>query len=116
MHLISFSVKNTNLDNGDIVTWAGFNSSIKPRATIGVLTLFLDKAVSVSMHVVNDETQFLNPGQTPVLGMDQPIYVIGKLIRWKLSEDTFGSLHTEFVIEAIEYGRYGMYSWNFHKA
>ena len=114
--------KNNNLDNGDIVTWAGFNSSlmgedsIKPRAVILVLQLFPDKTTSVSMvkhamHVVKDYTQFLNPGQTPVIGMDQPIYDIGKLIQWKwcntdLSEDTFvlmlGSLHIEFVIEAIE--------------
>ena len=46
-----------------------------------------------------------------VLGMDQLIYAIGKLIQWKwcntdLNEDTvvlmLGSLHIEFVIEAIE--------------
>ena len=34
--------KNTNLDNGDIVTWTGLYSRIKPKATIGVLPLFLD--------------------------------------------------------------------------
>ena len=90
--------------------------SVKPRAVIGVLPLFPDKAASVpmvkhAMHIVKDDTQFLSPGQTPVLGMDQPIYAFGKLIQWKscntdLSEDTFvlmlGSLHIEFVIEAIE--------------
>ena len=90
--------------------------SIKPGAVIGVLPRFPDKAASVpmvkhAMHVLKDDTQFLTPGQTPVLDMDQPIYAIGKLIQWKwcnidLSEDTFvlmlGSLHIEFVIEAIE--------------
>ena len=90
--------------------------SIKPRAVIGGFQLFPDKATSVpmvkhAMHVVKDDIQFLSPGQTPVLGMNQPIYAIGKLIQWKwcntdLSEDTFvlmlGSLHIEFVIEAIE--------------
>ena len=62
--------------------------SIKPGAVIGVLPLFPDKAAYVpmvkhAMHVVKDDTQFLGPDQTPVLGMDQPIYVIGKLIQWK---------------------------------
>ena len=89
---------------------------IKSRAVIGVLPLFPDKTTYVpmvkhAMHVVKDDTQFLSPGQTSVLGMDQLIYAIGKLIQWKwcntdLSEDTFvlmlGSLHIEFVIEAIE--------------
>ena len=63
------------------------------------------------MHVVKDDTQFLTPGQTPVLGMDQPIYAIEKLIQWKwcntdLIKDTFalmfGTFHIEFVIGAIE--------------
>ncbi|MES9881863.1 MAG: hypothetical protein ABW185_13375 [Sedimenticola sp.] len=114
--------KNANLDAGDIVTWAGFNSSlmdedsIKPRAVTGVLPLFSDKAASVSMvkhamSVIKDGIHFLNPGQTPVIGMDQPIYAIGKFIQWKwcnmdLSEDQYvlmlGALHIEFVIEAIE--------------
>ena len=63
--------------------------------------------VKHAMHVV----KFLSPDQTPVIGMDQPMYAIGKLIQWKwcntdFSEDTFvlmlGSIHIEFVIEAIE--------------
>ena len=84
-------------------------------AVIGGVPLFPDKAASVpmvkhAMHVVKDDTQFLSPGQTSVLGMDQLIYAIGKLIQWKwcntdLSDDTFvlmlGSLRIEFVIEAI---------------
>ena len=129
--------KGSKLDDGDRVTWAGFNSSrmhedtVKPRAITGVLPMFPDKAASVSMvkHtmcITRDAIQFLNPGQTPVLGMDQPIYAIGKLIDWKwcdthLCEDKFilmlGALHIEFVIEAMEgkmtegsvqYGNYGL--------
>ncbi|MES9879449.1 MAG: hypothetical protein ABW185_01030 [Sedimenticola sp.] len=106
---------------GDVVTWAGFNSSllsnesVKPRAIIGVLPLFPDKAASVpmvkhSMMLSKAVTAHLNPGQTPVQGMDQPIFAIGKQVQWKwkdtLGEDKFvlmlGALHIEFVLEAVE--------------
>ena len=63
-------------------------------------------------YVLYEEcNQLLNQGQTPVTGMDQPIYTIGKQIQWKwrdtnFSEDKFvlvlGALHIEFVIEAVE--------------
>ncbi len=70
------------------MTWAGFNSSlmdedsIKPRAVTGVLPLFSDKAASVSMvkhamSVIKDGIHFLNPGQTPVIGMDQLYMPLG---------------------------------------
>ena len=64
--------------------------------------------VKHAMCIIKDGIQFLSPGQTPVLGMDQPIYAIGKFIQWKwcntdLSEDQYvlmlGALH---IIEAIE--------------
>jgi len=72
------------LDKDDVVTWAGFNSqlssneSIKPRAEIGILPLFPDKAASAcmmkhTMEIVYENTEFINPGQTPVLGSDQPL-------------------------------------------
>ena len=114
--------KGSDLADKDKVTWAGFNSScmheetVRPRAVTGVLPMFPDKEASIlmikhTMSITNDAIQFLNPGQTPVLGIDQPIYAIGKLIQWKchdshLSENKFvlmlGALHIEFVIEAIE--------------
>ena len=48
-------------------------------------------------------TEFLNPGQTTVLGADQPLYAIIKLIQWQfpdtLGEDKLvvimGALHIE---------------------
>ena len=65
------------LMKGDVITWAGFNSqirsdeSIKPRAEIGILPLFPDKAASPSMmkhtmEIVKENTEFINAGQTPV--------------------------------------------------
>ena len=48
-------------------------------------------------------TQFLNPGQTPVLTMDQPLYALAKQLQWRFpnlfGEDKYviilGGLHTE---------------------
>ena len=71
------------LDGGDILTWAGFNSKlqsnevVKPPAVIGMLPIFPEKAPTASMlkhglTVIKDAIEFLNPGQTPVAGGDQP--------------------------------------------
>ncbi len=73
--------------NDEVVTWAGFssqlmdNESVKPPAKIGILLLFPDKAASPSMmkhtmEIVKKNTEFVHPGQTPVLGADQPLYAI----------------------------------------
>ena len=85
------------------MTWAGFNSSlmcedsVKPRAIIGVLPLFPDKAASVlmvkhAMYVVTDDTQFMSRGET------RPWHGPANT---DLSEDTFvlmlGSLHNDFI-------------------
>ena len=102
------------LDKDDVVTWAGFNSqlssdeSIKLRAEIGIRPIFPDKAASAcmmkhTMDIVKENTEFINPGQTPVLGADQPLYAICKQLQWQfpdsLGEDKFvmqlGALHIE---------------------
>lgn len=98
----------------EVITWSGFNSrlmsddTVKPKAVIGVLPLFPDKAATPSMmkHAMKltmEDTQFLNPGQSPVLGADQPLYAIAKQLQWTfpdtLGEDKLvlmmGALHIE---------------------
>lgn len=102
------------LEKGDIITWSGYNSSllndesVKPPAEIGVYPLFPDKAASASsmkhaMDLTMQGTEFLNPGQTSVIGGDQPLYAIMKLLQWQypdtLGEDKLvvmmGALHIE---------------------
>ena len=96
------------------MTWSGFNSSledastIKPPAKIGILPIFPDKFTNPPLvkHVillVQKCIQFLNPGETPVTGADQPFYTLTKQIQWKflavLGEDKYvvvmGALHIE---------------------
>lgn len=60
--------------------------SVKPRAEIGVLPLFPDKAATPAMmkhamELTKKGTEFLNPGQTGVLGADQPLYAILKQLQ-----------------------------------
>lgn len=102
------------LDKNDIVTWSGHYSrllddnSIKPPAEIGANPIFPDKITDPALliHLLKHTkkgTQFLNHGQTPVLGADQPVYALLKQIQWKFpeafGEDKFvimlGALHIE---------------------
>ena len=76
------------------MTWSGFNSgpedanAINPPAEIDILPIFPDKStdpplVNYIMLLVQKWKQFFNPGQTPVIGADQPLYTLAKQIEWK---------------------------------
>ena len=40
-----------------------------------------------SIDVVNNIVQHLNPGQTPVVTFDQPLFALAKQIQWKWPQD-----------------------------
>ena len=111
---------NNNMEMEDLVitkdsnlSWAAFHADKQgvshTQSTItALLPLFLEKAATVamikhSMDVVKATVQHLNPGQTPVLTMDQPLFSIAKHIQWNFQdfygEDKFiivlGGLHIE---------------------
>lgn len=96
------------------LSWSAYHADmlqtavISPAAIVALLPLFLDNANSVamirhSMDIVMAAVQHLNPGQTPVLTADQPLYALVKKIQWtwpvKYGEDHFvamlGGLHIE---------------------
>ena len=97
------------------VSWSAYHADmqqavIPPAAINALLPLFLDDANSVamirhSMDIVKAAIQYLNPGQTPVLAADQPLYALAKKIQWTWpathGEDHFvimlGGLHIEMV-------------------
>ena len=71
-------------------------------------TKFLENALSSAMilhriNFINDVIQHVNPSQTPVITMDQPLFALYKLIQWNLpvSHDehkyvvTFGGLQVD---------------------
>ena len=97
----------------DPISWAAFHSNQEPPhdfdVTIGsFLPLFPDDSKSVAMishvmYVVQQAVRHLNPGQVPVLTLDQPLHAIAKQIQWNwpsgYGEDKFvillSGLHLE---------------------
>ena len=100
------------LDPKHFVSWAAYRASKTPLsiykpAIVTLLPLFTENAHSLaliahSMKVIKAAVQHLNPLQTPVIALDQPLYALAKQIQWTLPEfveDKFlammGGLHIE---------------------
>ena len=101
------------LTKEDFDSWSAYHASIQqvvtaPSTIVALMPLFLECAHSVtmikhSMNVVKAATEYLNPGQIPVLVMDQPLFAIAKTIQWNFTathgEDKYviiaGGLHIE---------------------
>lgn len=101
------------LDKEDYLSWAAFHASKQlplhfEPAIITLLPMFMENAHSVAMilhamNVVKSAIQHVNPGQHPVIAMDQPLFAIAKQIQWKLPNThgehkfviMFGGLHIE---------------------
>jgi hypothetical protein len=97
----------------DPIAWAAFHSSAQPPRNFDVtittlLPLFPDDSKSVamirhSMDVIKRAVEHVNPGQVPVITVDQPLFAIAKIIQWNwpesYGEDKFvvllGGLHIE---------------------
>lgn len=105
--------ENGELHVTEFVSWAAhhasqMNSQAMPETRIALMPLLRKASHAVAMikHVMRTNsaaTQLLNPGQIPVLTMDQSLYAIGKQIQWRFpqqfGEDKYvimlGPLHTE---------------------
>ena len=94
------------------ITWSAHHATQKRSSPFevslsAIMPLWRDQAHSVAtikhaMAKVRDTVAFLNPGQTPVIAADQPLYALGKQIQWQwpeYGEDKFvimfGGLHVE---------------------
>ena len=77
-------------------------------AIISLLPMFLENAHSVamilhSMNVIKSAVQYINPVQTPVITLEQPLFAVAKQIQWNWpashGENQFvimlGGLHIE---------------------
>ena len=81
------------------ISWAAYHSQhckgkTKQKCSSTLLPLFEDSAhspamIKHAMATVKAAVQYLNPGQTPVLVCDQPLFAIAKEIQWTWP-DTFG--------------------------
>lgn len=107
-------VNQESLEEKTQVSWAAFHSHqpyCVPPSSVAVsalLPLFPDQAKSVAMirhamNVIKLSVDHLNPGQVPVIAVDQPLYAVAKEIQWRWAshygEDkfvvVFGGLHIE---------------------
>ena len=98
------------------ISWSAFFATLqlsvpKPPAIISLLPLFRDSAHSPSMvkhgmDIIREVTHHVNPGQIPVLTVDQPLYAIAKRIQWKWPDEygqrqyvvLMGGLHIEMAM------------------
>ena len=80
------------------VTYSGFFSygqqeqDVRPRATVGIFPVFYEKASSMAMQkhsmlISKKATDFVNPGQIPVIVGDCPLYVQQKKCQWMFPEE-----------------------------
>ena len=100
----------------DYISWAAFHAStqpesIDPNALIALLPLFSEKAATIAMikhgmDILSKITNYLNPGQIPVMAFDQPLFALAKYVQWSWTESLgeecfiamFGGLHIEMAL------------------
>ena len=92
IHAVSKLDKET-VSTEDSLAWAAYHSSKHQRTTdlpaiTALLPLFYEKAntpamVKHGMDVLIQAISFLNPGQVPVMTLDQPLFALAKAIQWK---------------------------------
>ena len=114
-HALS-KLSNDDVSAEDSITWAAYHSKNHQQmndrpAIAALLPLFCEKAdtpamIINGMDVLREATSFLNPGQVPVITLDQPLFALAKAIQWKwpdeYREDKFvvmcGGLHLEMAM------------------
>ena len=111
-----FDLVKISHENGAIcdVSWGAYHAAhqVSPShdlpAISSLLPLFHEQAKSPAMikhgmNVIKQAVELLNPGQVPVIAVDQPLYSLAKNIQWQYpathGEDKFvimfGGLHIE---------------------
>ena len=77
------------------LSWSAFHAHREKStselnlAISSLLPLFEEQAASPAMSRHSMDVQYLNPGQTPVMACDQPLFDITKQIQW-ISPDSYG--------------------------
>ena len=105
-------------DSDEVIAWSAYHASIRvqpessnAKAVTALLPLFAEKAAEPSMvkhgmDTIREAVNLLNPGQVPVVAVDQPIFAIAKSIQWKwpaqYGEQVYvtmlGGLHIEMAL------------------
>ena len=90
------------LEPDDYISWSASFAQMqeaipRPPAITGLLPLFRESAHSLAMvkhgmDIIKNATHHVNPGQIPVMTVDQPLYAIAKKIQWTWPE-VYGEKH-----------------------
>ena len=113
-------VSDTLDENGDIeqksLSWSAHNSQNSSKSNVvltktGLLPLFRESAHTIAMikhgaDIIMKATKFLNPGQCPVIHVDQPLFALLKQLQFSCPDFygeeklvvMLGGLHIEMVI------------------
>ena len=98
------------LDKDDISSWSAYHASLQNvfNDVQPALTQFCHYSMRMQhgMDALKQATQFLNPGQIPVVALDAPLYILDKYIQWNWlqihGKDKYiamlGGLHIEMAI------------------
>ena len=104
------------LEKGYFVAWSAYHASLQPDEKIlpvisSLLPLFHEKAATVAMirhgmTVIRGTISICNPGQLPIMVVDQPFFALAKQVQWQwpnsFGESSFivilGGLHTEIAL------------------
>jgi len=105
------------VESGDTISWSAFHASFQNRPEnlssylTQLLPLFYEKASTAAMikhgiTVLQRATEFLNPGQIPVMAFDAPLFALAKFVQWKWPEThgesefvaMLGGLHIEMAM------------------
>ena len=89
---VNLLLQKEHLDIADNISWSAHFAQLqcslsRPPAISGLMPLFYANAHSLAMvkhgmELIIKATEHLNPGQIPVLTVDQPLYAIAKVIQW----------------------------------
>ena len=105
------------IEAGHTISWSAYHASLQNVSSdlhttlTQLLPLFCHKAAMAAMikhgiNVLSWATEFLNPGQIPVMAFDTPLFALAKFIQWKWPDThgenkfiaMFGGLHIEMVM------------------
>ena len=115
-HVYAVAVEGDGEIQDKPVSYSGFFSSnqdaadVRPSAAVGVFPVFYEKAASMAMQkhamlMCMKATDFVNPGQIPVIVGDCPLYTLQKKCQWKFPDEVgeskvvclMGFLHIEMI-------------------
>uniref|UniRef100_A0A1X7TUM9 Uncharacterized protein n=1 Tax=Amphimedon queenslandica TaxID=400682 RepID=A0A1X7TUM9_AMPQE len=104
------------LKSDDKITWSAYHASLRSSSAMipalnQLLPLFYEKAATAAMikhgmDVIRKTMEYLNPGQTPIVTFDAPLFALAKQIQWNWPQTygqnviiaMFGGLHIEMAM------------------